>query len=46
LSVLLHYFPTPNGHKVAIALEEMALPYDVVIVNILEAGQDDPAFRR
>jgi glutathione S-transferase len=45
LSVLLHYFPTPNGHKVAIALEEMALPYDVVIVNILEAGQDDPAFR-
>jgi glutathione S-transferase len=43
--VLLHYFPTPNGHKVAIALEEMGLPFEVAIVNILEGGQDDPAFR-
>lgn len=43
--MLLHYFPTPNGHKVAIALEEMGLSYEVAIVNILEGGQDDPAFR-
>jgi GST-like protein len=43
--VLLHYFPTPNGHKVTIALEEMGLPFEVAIVNILEGGQDDPAFR-
>ena len=43
--MLLHYFPTPNGHKVAIALEDMGLPYEVAIVNILEGGQDDPAFR-
>ena len=41
----LHYFPTPNGHKVTIALEEMGLPYEITTVNILEAGQDDPAFR-
>lgn len=41
----LYYFPTPNGHKVTIALEEMGLPYEIAIVNILEGGQDDPAFR-
>ena len=34
--MLLHYFPTPNGHKVTIALEEMGLSYEVAIVNILE----------
>lgn len=43
--MLLYYFPTPNGHKVTIALEEMGLPYEIAIVNILEGGQDDPAFR-
>lgn len=41
----LYYFPTPNGHKVMIALKEMALPYEIAIINILEGGQDDPAFR-
>ncbi len=30
----LHYWPTPNGHKVAIFLEETALPYHLVPVNI------------
>ncbi|MGB2166926.1 MAG: glutathione S-transferase N-terminal domain-containing protein, partial [Candidatus Puniceispirillales bacterium] len=25
----LHYWPTPNGHKVAIALEEMGLDYEL-----------------
>lgn len=30
----LHYWPTPNGHKVAIFLEETALPYRLVPVNI------------
>lgn len=43
--MILHYFPTLNGHKVAIALEEMGLSYDVAIVDILNGGQDDPAFR-
>lgn len=41
----LLYFPTLNGHKVAIALEEMGLPYTVEIVDILNGGQDAPAFR-
>ena len=41
----LYYFPTPNGHKVAIALEEMGLPHELCIVNILEGAQDDAAFR-
>ena len=30
----LHYWPTPNGWKVSIALEEMGLPYTVRPVNI------------
>ena len=37
----LYYFPTPNGWKVSIALEEMALPYELSIVNILENEQLD-----
>jgi len=40
----LYYFPTPNGRKVAIALEEMGLAYEVAPVNILEGEQHDPAF--
>ena len=40
----LYYFPTPNGHKVTIALEEMGLPYEIVLVNILDNGQGQPAF--
>jgi glutathione S-transferase/GST-like protein len=30
----VRYWPTPNGHKVTIALEEMGLPYQIVPVNI------------
>jgi len=25
----IHYFPTPNGRKVSIALEEMGLAYEI-----------------
>ena len=32
--IQLWYWPTPNGWKVSIALEEMALPYEVRPVNI------------
>lgn len=45
MTIRLHYFPTPNGHKVAIALEEMGLPYELAMVNILEGEQDRPQFR-
>ncbi|MDE8653524.1 glutathione S-transferase family protein [Novosphingobium album (ex Liu et al. 2023)] len=44
MSLRLFYFPTLNGHKVAIALEEMGLDYAVEIVNILDGGQARPEF--
>jgi glutathione S-transferase/GST-like protein len=40
----LFYFPTPNGRKVSIALEEMGLAYEVVPVNILRGEQERPEF--
>jgi GSH-dependent disulfide-bond oxidoreductase len=43
--IQLHYFPTLNGQKVAIFLEETGLPYQLTIVDILNGGQDDPGFR-
>jgi GST-like protein len=40
----LHYWPTPNGWKIAIALEEMGLPYRVRLVNIGKGEQFAPEF--
>ena len=40
----LHYWPTPNGWKVSIALEEMDLPYRLVPVNIGRGEQFTPEF--
>jgi GSH-dependent disulfide-bond oxidoreductase len=40
----LYYWPTPNGHKVAIFLEETATPYRVVPVNIRKGEQFAPDF--
>ena len=40
----LHYFPTLNAHKVTIALEEMGLAYEVVMVDILGDDQARPEF--
>ncbi|WP_308915244.1 glutathione S-transferase family protein [Jannaschia sp. LMIT008] len=40
----LHFWPTPNGWKVSIALEEMGLPYDVHLVNIREGDQRKPEY--
>jgi GST-like protein len=37
-------WPTPNGHKVHIALEELELPYKVVPVNIGAGDQFKPEF--
>ena len=37
-------WPTPNGHKVHIALEELGLPYTVVPVNIGAGEQFKPDF--
>ena len=44
MSLRLYYFPTPNGQKVAIALEEMGLTYDLVMVDILRGQQQELAF--
>ncbi|MFT4149957.1 MAG: glutathione S-transferase N-terminal domain-containing protein [Paracoccaceae bacterium] len=40
----LHYWPTPNGWKISIALEEMGLPYAVHYVNIGAGDQFKPEF--
>lgn len=40
----LHTWPTPNGVKVAVMLEETGLAYTVHPVNIGEGDQFDPAF--
>ena len=40
----LHYWPTPNGWKISIALEEMELEYRVVPVNIGRGEQFRPDF--
>ena len=40
----LYYWPTPNGWKISIALEEMGLPYRVVPVNIGAGDQFQPEF--
>lgn len=41
----LWYWPTPNGWKVSIALEEMGLAYEVKPVNIGAGAQFTPAFQ-
>jgi len=43
-AIQLYSFPTPNGVKVSIALEELGLPYDAHTVSILKNDQFDPDF--
>ena len=40
----LYYWPTPNGWKISIMLEELGAPYEVRYVNIGRGDQFDPAF--
>lgn len=42
----LHYWPTPNGHKVTMFLEEAGLPYRIVPVDIRRGDQFQPDFLR
>ena len=42
--IQLHYWPTPNGHKVTLFLEEAGLPYEVHPVDIGAGDQFEPAF--
>jgi GST-like protein len=40
----LYYWPTPNGWKISIMLEECGLPYSVMPVNISKGEQFKPEF--
>ncbi len=40
----VHYWPTPNGKKVTILLEECGAPYNIVPVNIGRGDQFTPDF--
>ena len=40
----VHYWPTPNGKKVTILLEECGLPYRIVPCNIGKGDQFQPVF--
>lgn len=40
----LYYWPTPNGYKITIMLEECGLPYNLVPVNISAGDQFKPDF--
>lgn len=40
----LYTAPTPNGWKASVTLEEMGLPYEAILVNLLEGEQKKPEF--
>ncbi|MBM3655179.1 MAG: thiol:disulfide oxidoreductase, partial [Alphaproteobacteria bacterium] len=40
----LHYWPTPNGHKITIFLEETGLAYRIAPVDIGKGDQFKPEF--
>ena len=40
----LYYWPTPNGHKITMFLEEAGLPYTIKPVNIGKGEQFNPDF--
>jgi GST-like protein len=42
----VYFFPSPNGMKVPLMLEECGLPFRLVEVDILRGAQFDPAFLR
>lgn len=42
--IQLYYWPTPNGWKASIALEEMGLPYEVNLIDIGKGDQFAPEF--
>jgi GSH-dependent disulfide-bond oxidoreductase len=40
----LYYWPTPNGHKITIMLEECGLPYEIKPINIGKGDQFAASF--
>jgi GST-like protein len=43
-AIALYYWPTPNGFKISIMLEECRLPYTMIPVNISRGDQFKPEF--
>jgi GST-like protein len=43
--IKLYYWPTPNGHKASIMLEETGLDYELCPVNILKGDQHTESFQ-
>lgn len=46
MAITLYTFPTPNGHKISIALELLGLPHKVETVDIKNGEQHTPEFRK
>ncbi|MDQ7250930.1 glutathione S-transferase N-terminal domain-containing protein [Dongia sedimenti] len=44
MAIDVYTWPTPNGHKIHIALEELGLPYRAVPVDIAKGDQFQPDF--
>ncbi|MBS0200648.1 MAG: glutathione S-transferase N-terminal domain-containing protein, partial [Proteobacteria bacterium] len=42
----LHYWPTPNGHKITLFLEEAGLEYRIIPVDIGKGAQFEPDYLR
>jgi len=42
--IQLYYWPTPNGHKITLFLEEAGVPYEIKPVNIGKGDQFKPEF--
>lgn len=42
--IKLFYWPTPNGHKVTMFLEEANLDYEIVPINISRGEQFEKSF--
>ena len=42
----LHYWPTSNGNKISIYLEEAGIPYEAHAVKIASGEQNTPEFRK
>ncbi|SKA35901.1 glutathione S-transferase N-terminal domain-containing protein [Consotaella salsifontis] len=42
--IALYYWPTPNGWKISIMLEELGVPYEIHYVNIGAGDQFKPEF--
>jgi GST-like protein len=42
--IALYFWPTPNGWKISIMLEELGVPYEIKFVNIMRGEQFAPEF--